>query len=103
MPDGFQHTDDGSGILEELFALVQDRKREMPEGSYTTKLLDEGVGRIAQKVIEEAGETAIAAAQGEADRLPEEAADLLYHLMVLLSATGVTPKQVWAQLRERRK
>ena len=103
MPDGFQHTDDGSGILEELFALVQDRKREMPEGSYTTKLLDEGVGRIAQKVIEEAGETAIAAAQGETDRLPEEAADLLYHLMVLLSATGVTPKQVWAQLRERRK
>ena len=103
MPDGFQRTDDGSGILEELFALVQDRKREMPEGSYTTKLLEGGVGRIAQKVIEEAGETAIAAAQGEADRLPEEASDLMYHLLVLLAATGVTPKQVWAQLRERRK
>lgn len=103
MPDRFQRTDDGSGILEELFALVQDRKREMPEGSYTTQLLEGGVGRIAQKVIEEAGETAIAAVQGEADRLPEEAADLMYHLMVLLAATGVTPKQVWAQLRERRK
>ena len=102
MPEGFQRTDDGSGILEELFALVQDRKREMPEGSYTTRLLEEGVGRIAQKVIEEAGETAIAAAQGEADRLPEEAADLLYHLLVLLAASDATPKQVWARLRERR-
>ena len=103
MPEGFQRTGDGSGILEELFALVQDRKRDMPEGSYTTKLLQEGVGRIAQKVIEEAGETAIAATQGETDQLPKEAADLLYHLLVLLSASGVTPRDVWAQLRERRK
>ena len=102
MPEGFRRTDDGSGILEELFALVQDRQREMPEGSYTTRLLEEGVGRIAQKVIEEAGETAIAAAQGETDRLPEEAADLLYHLLVLLAASDATPKQVWARLRERR-
>ena len=102
MPEGFQRTDDGSGVLEELFGLVQDRKREMPEGSYTARLLEEGVGRIAQKVIEEAGETAIAAAQGEVDRLPEEAADLLYHLLVLLAASDATPKQVWARLRERR-
>ncbi len=102
MPEGFRRTDDGSGVLEELFALVQDRQREMPEGSYTARLLGEGVGRIAQKVIEEAGETAIAAAQGETDRLPEEAADLLYHLLVLLAASDATPKQVWARLRERR-
>ena len=102
MPEGFQRTDDGSGVLEELFALVRDRQREMPEGSYTARLLGEGVGRIAQKVIEEAGETAIAAVQGEADRLPEEAADLLYHLLVLLAASDATPKQVWARLRERR-
>ena len=102
MPEGFQRADDGSGVLEELFALVQDRKRTMPEGSYTARLLEEGVGRIAQKVIEEAGETAIAAAQGEVERLPEEAADLLYHLLVLLAASDATPKQVWARLRERR-
>ena len=48
--------DAGSGILDELFAVIQDRKREMPEGSYTTQLFNEGVERIAQKVIEEAGE-----------------------------------------------
>jgi phosphoribosyl-ATP pyrophosphohydrolase/phosphoribosyl-AMP cyclohydrolase len=103
MPEEFQHAGPGSGILEELFALVQDRKRERPQGSYTTELLEGGVGRIAQKVIEEAGETAIAATQGETERLPEEAADLLYHLLVLMSASGVTPQQVWSVLRDRRR
>ena len=65
LPEGYEDTDTGPGILAELFALVQDRQREMPEGSYTVKLLEEGVPRIAQKVIEEAGETAIAAVQGD--------------------------------------
>ncbi len=103
MPDSFQRSEAGSGILDELFALVQDRKRDMPEGSYTAQLLREGIGRIAQKVIEEAGETAIAAAQGKKDELPGEVADLLYHVLVLLSASGVTPHQVWQELRERRR
>ena len=102
MPDEFTNTDEGSGILEELFALVQDRKREMPQGSYTTSLLQGGVGRIAQKVIEEAGECALSAAQDQKDDLPKEAADLLYHLLTLLAASDVTPRQVWAELRARR-
>ncbi|MDP6132539.1 MAG: phosphoribosyl-ATP diphosphatase, partial [Dehalococcoidia bacterium] len=59
--------------------------------------------RIAQKVIEEAGETVISAAQGDYENLPKEVADLLYHTMVLLAATGVSPQTVWQELRQRRK
>ena len=103
MPESFQRSEAGSGILEELFALIQERKRDMPEGSYTTRLLGEGVGRIAQKVIEEAGETSIAAIQGDKENLPGEVADLLYHVMVLLASSEVTPQQVWKKLRERRR
>ncbi len=103
LPKEYEDTDTGPGILSELYALVQDRQQEMPEGSYTVKLLQEGVGRIAQKVIEEAGETGIAAAQGDTEHLPEEVADLLYHTMVLLAASGVKPEQVWSELRNRRK
>ena len=103
LPEEYEDTDTGPGILSELYALVQDRQQEMLEGSYTVKLLQEGVGRIAQKVIEEAGETGIAAAQGDTEHLPEEVADLLYHTMVLLAASGVKPEQVWSVLRNRRR
>ena len=103
MPESFQPAETGSGILDELFALVQDRKGKMPEGSYTAELLREGSGRIAQKVIEEAGETAIAAVQGDVEKLPGEVADLLYHVLVLLSSSGVAPNQVWQELRDRRR
>ena len=102
MPSSFQSVERGSGILEELFAVIQDRKRDLPEGSYTAQLLKEGTGRIAQKLIEEAGESAIAATQGKTDELPREVADLLYHTLVLLSSSGVTPEQVWQELRRRR-
>ncbi len=103
LPEGYEDTDRGPGILSELFALAQDRMREMPEGSYTTQLLQEGVGRIAQKVIEEAGETALAAAQDDTAHLPSEIADLMYHTMVLMAASGIKPEQVWQELRERRR
>ena len=102
LPEGYEDTDRGPGILGELYATVQDRQREMPEGSYTVKLLQEGVGRIAQKVIEEAGETAIAAAQGDDEHLPSEIADLMYHTLVLMAASGIKPEQVWQELRDRR-
>ena len=102
MPESFEHGEAGPGILDELFALVQERKQEMPEGSYTAQLLREGVGRIAKKVIEEAGEASIAATQGDKEELPGEVADLLYHVLVLLAASGATPRQVWQELRDRR-
>ena len=100
MPD-FEREVKGPRILEELFSVIQDRKEEMPEGSYTAELLSEGVARVGKKVIEEAGETAIAGMGGDTEEVAEEAADLLYHTLVLLSATGVRPEQVWAKLRER--
>ncbi len=100
---GFAHSDRGPGIIDELFAVIQDRKKEMPENSYTAHLLEEGVDRISQKVIEEAGETAIAGVKGDKDRLAGEAADLVYHTLVLLAASGVRPEQVWEKLRKRRK
>ena len=103
LPDGYEDTDTGPGILSELYAVVQDRQREMPDGSYTTKLLQDGVGRIAQKVIEEAGETALAAAQDDTDHLPSEIADLMYHTLVLMAASGIKPEQVWEELRTRRR
>ena len=102
VPEEYEATEPGPGILSELFAVIQDRQRDPPEGSYTAKLLQTGMGRIAQKVIEEAGETAIAAMQEDQEGLPKEVADLLYHTLVLLAASGVTPNQVWEELRNRR-
>ena len=103
MPEGFHSEEASADILEELFSTIQERKRDLPKGSYTAELLRRGIGRVAQKVIEEAGETALAAAQGDTDSLPAEAADLLYHTLVLLAASGVTPNQVWEELRSRRR
>ena len=99
----FQHSEHGSGVLEELFAVIQDRKREMPEGSYTAELLKAGPGRAAQKVVEEAGESAIAAVQGDKKQVAGEVADLFYHALVLLAASGSLPEAVWEELRSRRK
>ena len=98
----YENQDTGSGILEELFATIQQRKLERPDGSYTVKLLDSGVDRIAQKVIEEAGEAALAGATMKRENLTEELADLLYHSLVLLSAVNLSPEDVWEQLRRRR-
>jgi len=103
LPEEYEMTESGPSVLGELFALIKDRQEEMPEGSYTTSLFKEGVARIAQKGVEEAGETAIAAAINDAESLPGEVADLLYHTLVLLAATSVQPEAVYEKLRERRK
>ena len=102
LPDEYEPGETGPRILDELFAVIKDRQQEMPEDSYTAKLLQQGVPRVAQKVIEEAGEAAIAATQGDSDNLPGEVADLLYHSLVLLAAAGVSPQAVWEELRKRR-
>ena len=103
LPDEYEQTESGPSVLSELFALIKDRQQEMPEGRYTTSLFQEGVPRIAQKVVEEAGETAIAAAINDTENLPGEVADLLYHILVLLAAAGIQPEAVYEKLRERRK
>lgn len=78
------------GFLAELDALVGRRAAERPAGSYTTRLLDEGVRRIAQKVGEEGVETALAAVAEDDEALLGEAADLLFHLAVLLRTRGLS-------------
>ena len=103
LPDEYEQTESGPSVLSDLFALIKDRQQEMPEGRYTTSLFQEGVPRIAQKVVEEAGETANAAEINDTENLPGEVADLLYHTLVLLAAAGVQPEAVYEKLRERRK
>ena len=93
----------GPGILQELFGVIQERQRDMPQESYTAKLFQEGTARIAQKIIEEAGETALAATQGQKQELSREMADLMYHALVLLADAGLKPEDVWRELRSRRR
>ena len=82
-----------------LAGTIAGRRREMPEGSYTAELLNRGTGYTAQKVGEEAVEVVVAALEGE--KLAEEAADLLYHLLVLLEGRGVRVEEVARVLDER--
>ncbi len=89
------------GFLAELDALVEARERERPAGSYTTSLFEGGVRRIAQKVGEEGVETALAAVAQDEAALLGEAADLVFHLTVLLRARGLGLDEVIAVLRER--
>ncbi len=97
----FLKADTGPGVVEDLFSVIQERKRELPEGSYTAQLLKEGVDRISQKVIEEAGEAAIAGVKGDKEGLVSEMGDLVYHALVLLAASGARPEDVWEELRRR--
>lgn len=88
-------------FLFELEALIQQRRRDAPAGSYTTSLFAAGTPKIAQKVGEEAVETIIEAMKGDRDHLLNETADLLYHLLVLLSDQGVSLGDVEAVLKAR--
>ena len=81
-------------VLGALQALIRTRDTERPPGSYTTKLFEAGIKRIAQKVGEEGLETALAAVAEEDGALLGEAADLLYHLVVLLQARGLSPRRM---------
>ena len=99
----FAHADAGPRIADELFSVIQDRRRERPEGSYTAGLLEQGVDRIGQKVVKEAGEVALAGGRGDREGLVQGLADLVYHALMLLSASGVRPGEVWERLRERRR
>jgi len=90
-------------IINDLYALIQERNRTLPEGSYTAKLFKKGRGRIAQKVGEEAVETVVAAMEDNRSELIEETADLIYHLLVLLVECGVSPQDIKEKLAERRR
>lgn len=91
------------GFIRHLQGVIQRRHEEMPEGSYTTKLFQKGIPKIAQKVGEEAVETVIEAmAQSKAD-LIYEASDLVYHLLVLLEASNLTIADLEQELAKRHK
>jgi phosphoribosyl-ATP pyrophosphohydrolase/phosphoribosyl-AMP cyclohydrolase len=93
--------DGGGHVLERLRAVIAARAAERPEGSYTVRLLDAGVAKMAQKVGEEAVEVVVAATAQTPERLASESADLLYHLLVLLEAKGVSADAVWDELERR--
>ena len=89
-------------VVGELFDVIRDRTTERPRGSYTARLAEAGTARIAQKVVEEAAELALEAVQAGVT-VDEESADLVYHMLVLMSELGVTPEQVAACLAARRR
>jgi phosphoribosyl-AMP cyclohydrolase / phosphoribosyl-ATP pyrophosphohydrolase len=91
------------GVLQELYSVIEQRKEERPDGSYTTYLFSSGLDKILKKVGEEATETIVAAKNSDSQRLVSETGDLLYHLLVLLVERGVTLDEISRELKERRK
>ena len=92
---------EGIAFIAQLQQLIHTRKEEMPEGSYTTSLFNAGINKIAQKVGEEAVELLIEAKDNNDELFLNEAADLLYHLLVLLTAKGKDMKDVVSVLEQR--
>ncbi len=97
------HTGSRSCFAPALWRTIAERKEQRPEGSYVVSLLDAGIPRCAQKVGEEAVETSVAAVTGDRDALVAEAADLVFHLYVLLAASGVDVSEVDDELARRAK
>ncbi|MCD7963094.1 MAG: bifunctional phosphoribosyl-AMP cyclohydrolase/phosphoribosyl-ATP diphosphatase HisIE [Rikenellaceae bacterium] len=96
-------TRESEGFIGELEYVIQGRKETMPEGSYTTKLFNKGTCKIAQKVGEEAVETVIEAVDNNDERMIYEAADLMYHYLVLLTHKGFSLKDIEEELVKRHK
>jgi phosphoribosyl-ATP pyrophosphohydrolase len=84
-----------------LFEIIEDRRKNPIEKSYTSSLFAEGLTKIAQKVGEEGTEVVIAALAQDDQRLIEEVADLTYHTLVLLSVRGLTPAHILTELKKR--
>ena len=90
-------------VLDQLYEVIQSRERERPAQSYTTYLFDEGLDKILKKLGEESAETIIAAKNDDQERLVSETSDLMYHLLVLLVARGVSLEEIAKELGKRRK
>ena len=96
-------TPDSEGFIRHLQSVVQQRHRDMPEGSYTTKLFIKGVKKIAQKVGEEAVESVVEAVDGYRDRFIYEASDMIYNLLVLMEQMGCSIEDMERELELRHK
>ena len=90
-----------SNVLADLEKLIADRHKKLPEGSYTTYLFTKGVDKIGKKIGEESAEVIIAAKNDSKEELRYEAADLIYHLMVLLQNQGVPMEEIYEELASR--
>ncbi|MBA31074.1 MAG: bifunctional phosphoribosyl-AMP cyclohydrolase/phosphoribosyl-ATP diphosphatase [Chloroflexi bacterium] len=93
-----------SEIIDKLIEIISERKTNNNiKTSYTSKLLNSGIKRISQKVVEEAGEVAIACVSNDKEEIINEFSDLIYHMLVLIEASPITYGDVWAQLNSRMK
>jgi phosphoribosyl-ATP pyrophosphohydrolase len=90
-----------SDVLDRVYEVIRRRVLERPAGSYVTKLLDGGADAIAAKVREESAELIEAATSGGPEQIAHEAADLLFHVWVLLGSCGVAPERVYETLQKR--
>lgn len=91
-----------SAVVDDVARVIRGRRRSPVEGSYTSYLFGEGIDKIGKKIGEEAAEVIIAAKNGDAGALANEASDLIYHLLVLLEACEVPAEKVWQVLSTRR-
>lgn len=89
-------------ILQELYQIILSRQQEMPEGSYTSYLFQEGIDKILKKVGEESAEVIIAAKNQEKSEVVYETADLIYHLLVMMVEQGIKLSDIYKELRSRR-
>jgi phosphoribosyl-ATP pyrophosphohydrolase len=97
--------DDADAILEELFAVIEDRKENLPEDSYTASLLDhdeKGENAALEKLGEEATEFLLAAKDGDTDELAHEGADIVYHMLVVLARHDMDVEDLLDELEARR-
>ena len=98
-----KQTDDLGRLLTQLYQLIEERERDRPDDSYTTYLFEQGIDKILKKVGEESAETIIAAKNEDKGLFVNEVSDLIYHLLVLLVARGITLDQIRDELARRRK
>jgi len=96
-------SDESEAVLDALFATIEDRRDELPEGSYTASLFTHGKGENAtlEKIGEEATEVILAAKDDEREELVAESADLVYHLLVLLAMKDLSVDDLRAELEDR--
>jgi phosphoribosyl-ATP pyrophosphohydrolase len=94
---------DLDAVLDDLFAVVEARKRDLPEGSYTASLFthEKGENAVLEKLGEEATEMILAAKDDDPEELTHESADFVYHLLVLLAMKDLSPDDLRAELRAR--
>ncbi|GIX41805.1 MAG: phosphoribosyl-ATP pyrophosphatase [Leptospiraceae bacterium] len=90
-------------FLRDLENILKQRKRDLPQGSYTARLFQEGEDRILKKIIEEAGEVLLAIKSGQKEDIIHESADLIFHLLVALVEKDVSLEEVILELKKRHK